>query len=222
MRTAPSPPTASVAAGLAAAVAAVTLACAGCSVSSTAPAFPTAPAEPGTGAVGPSTPSSGQLVLPTVTAITPTGMVGAPDGVPVPAPPPDTSAASYADPVTVTTAWMQQYCQTDYQEPINANIERASVFATPAGTAADLAAGDTPQGYQQVVAEQVSNRCSGITAQIDPDGPSGPNEVYVAVSATRTQLANGVPFQTIPLHSVRRVLRGADGRWLVDVAVDAG
>jgi hypothetical protein len=161
-------------------------------------------------------------VLPTVTAITPTGTIGTPDGVPSPAAAPDTSAASYADPVAVTTAWMQQYCQTDYQEPINGNVQRASVFATPAGTAADLAAGDTPEGYQQVVAEKVANRCSGITAQLDPDGPSGPSEGYVAVSATRTQLANGIPFQTMPLNSVRRVLRGADGRWLVDIAVDAG
>jgi hypothetical protein len=124
--------------------------------------------------------------------------------------------------VVVAEAWMQQFCATDYHEPINDNVRRAAVFATAASTAADLAAGDTPATYHQVVAQQLASRCADVTAQTDPDGPSSPTEVYVQVSAIRTQLAGGAPFQTMPVTSIRRVLRGADGRWLVDIAVDAG
>jgi hypothetical protein len=206
--------------GLAAAVAVV---CAGCSVLSPAPASSTALTGSGGAPISaPSTTPTDQVALPTVTAITPSDTAGTPDGVPAAAPAPDTSAATYANPVTVTTAWMQQFCQTDYQEPINGNVTRAAVFATPAGTAADLAAGDTPTSYQQVVAQKLSSRCSNVTAQLDPEGPSGPNEVYVEVSASQTQLADGSPFEVLPLTSTRRVLRGADGRWLVDIAEDAG
>lgn len=219
-----SPSTLAAASAVVSLAAAVAVLCAGCSVLSPAPASSTSPTGSGGGtAIGtPSTTPSSQIALPTVTAITPSDTAGTPDGVPAPAPAPDTSAATYADPVTVATAWMQQFCQTDYQEPVNGNVTRASVFATPAGTAADLAAGDTPSSYQQVVAQKLSSRCSSITAQIDPEGPSGPNEVYVEVSASQTQLAAGIPFEVLPLTSTRRVLRGADGRWLVDIAEDAG
>lgn len=117
---------------------------------------------------------------------------------------------------------MAQYCATDYREPINANITRAAVFATPAGTAADTKTADTPDTYRQVRDQKLSSRCANITAQTDPDGPSSPTRLYVQVSAIRTQLAGDQPFQTSPLTSTRRVIQGADGYWRVDIAVDAG
>lgn len=167
--------------------------------------------------------SATQLAPPTATAVTPSsGHAGTPPRIPSPAPPPNTASATYADPVTVATAWLQQWCQTDYQEPINANVTRAAVFATPAATDADTAAGDTADSHRQAQSQQVSARCDGIAAHVDPEAPASPTQVYVQVSANRTQLAAGVPFQTMPFSAMRRIVRGGDGRWLVDIAVDAG
>lgn len=173
---------------------------------------------PPTTANSPST-SESSLVVPTATPITPSGTVGAPSTVP---PAPDPAPASYSDPVTVARAWMAQWCATDWREPINANIERASVFQTPAGKTADLATGDTPQSYQRVVEQQLANRCDQITAEISQEAPAGPNQVYVVVTASRTQLVADRAFQVVGVTSIRSVLRQPDGRWLVDVQVVAG
>jgi hypothetical protein len=162
------------------------------------------------------------MTLPTVSPITPTGSAGAPTGVPASAPPPDTSPGSYADPVTVTRAWFAQFCQTDYPEPVNGNIARAAVFATPAAVAEDTAAGETATGYRQVQDQKLATRCDGISVEVNPEAPARPDLVYVVVAATTTQLADGRPFQTLPTTSTRRVVRGGDGRWLVDIAVAAG
>lgn len=163
-----------------------------------------------------------QLVLPPVSPIAPSGRVGTPSTVP-PAPPmPVTSPDVFADPVVVARAWMTQWCATDYREPINHNVERASMYATAAGKAADLADGESPSIYRRVVEQQVSNRCDGITAAISPEAPRTASEVFVVLTADRTQLAADIPFQVLPVTTIRSVLRQADGRWLVDVAVEAG
>jgi hypothetical protein len=203
-------------------VTAVAVACASCSLPpSAAPTQGLSPSQVN-GTTAPAT-SAGQLVLPTATPVTPpSSNAGAPGRAPSIAPPPNTTPATYADPATVARAWLQQWCQTDYQEPINAHVARAAVFATPAATAADTATGDTPDSYQQMRQQQVSSRCDDIAAQVDPEAPASPTQVYVQVSASRTQLAAGAPFQTMPFSAMRRVVRGGGGRWLVDIAVDAG
>jgi hypothetical protein len=117
---------------------------------------------------------------------------------------------------------MEQWCTTDWRESINANIERASRFQTAPGKAADLVAGDTPETYRQIVEQQMASRCDQIDADISDEAPSGPTQVYVVVTANRTQLAADRAFQVTPLTSVRSVLRQPDGRWLVDVEVVAG
>ncbi|CRK57003.1 hypothetical protein [Alloactinosynnema sp. L-07] len=117
---------------------------------------------------------------------------------------------------------MTQWCATDYREPINAAIERAATFATPAGTAADLAKGDTPATYRTSVELKVGNRCDHISATVSPEAPRAPGAVYVVITARRTQLADDHPFQVVPVVTTRAVLRQPDGRWLVDVHVEAG
>ncbi|WP_143086489.1 hypothetical protein [Amycolatopsis saalfeldensis] len=184
---------------------------------------PTAtPATPDAGTTSATVPASGQFTLPTAAPVTPTSGAGAPSGIPAPAPAPEPTPALYADPVAVARAWMGQFCETSFEEPINANLTRAGVYATGAGTAADTERGDTPDTYQQMREQKLTTRCDQVEAQVNPDAPATPDMVYVEVSATSTQLAAGLPFQTSPVISTRRVVRGGDGRWLVDVAVDAG
>lgn len=209
--------------GSAAACAVVVAACAGCSPAATP--ILRAPEGGTPSATATSTPSTAgsSLVLPTVTAGTPptAGPVRPPSTVPASPPVPTTAAASFADPVTVAVAWMTQFCATDYREPINNQIQRAAAFATPAATAADLATGDTPQTYAQVQAQKLSTRCDHISAEIDPEAPQDADQVWVVVSADRTQLADDQPFQSAPLTETRAMVH-VDGRWLVDRPGQAG
>lgn len=166
--------------------------------------------------------AQGQFTLPPVAPITPTSANTAPTGVPPAVAPPHVDAALFTDPLRVTTAWMRQYCQTDFMEPLNGNLTRAATYATPEATASDTTHGDTTQSYQQMRNQKLATRCDQVEASINPEAPTTPSMVYVQVSAARTQLTDGRPFQTLPLASTRRVVRGGDGRWLVDAGVDAG
>lgn len=169
-----------------------------------------------------STAPGSRLALPTATPITPSGRAGTPSTVPPPPPAPTGAVVDYSDPVAVARTWMTQWCPSDYREPVNNNVERAQIFATPAGKAADLARGNTATGYRSMIEQKLSARCDRITAEISPEAPRGPSQVYVVLTADRTQLATDVPFQVVPVTTTRSVIRQPDGRWLVDVHVDAG
>ncbi|WP_410570371.1 hypothetical protein [Amycolatopsis sp. cmx-4-61] len=142
--------------------------------------------------------------------------------MPAPAPSPPFTADVYASPVSVATAWMTQWCSTDWQQPRNANVQRAAALQTSFAAAADLAAGDSEAAYRQMQDMKVSSACDHVAAEVDPEAPAGQNRVFVIVTANRTRLADGRPFQTAPESSTRAVVRQSNGRWLVDVAVDAG
>jgi hypothetical protein len=145
-----------------------------------------------------------------------------PTGIPSPAPSPPFTADLYATPVSVAVAWMTQWCSTDWRAPRNDNVQRAAALQTSIAAANDLATGDSEATYRQVQALKVSSACDQVSAEVDPEAPEGPNRMYVIVTASRTRMADGHPFQTAPESSTRAVVRRTDGRWLVDVAVDAG
>lgn len=201
------------------------LVCAGCSSPApdrTVPA-PSGPALSGsTPATSPSPPPGSSLQLPSVSPITPTAPAGTPSTVPPPPTAPTAATTDFHDPVAVTRAWMTQWCASDYRQPRNNNVERATVFSTTAGKTADLQAGDSEASHRAVVEQKLSTRCDQITAEIIPEAPRGEGQVYVRATATRTLLAADVAFQTEPVLTTRAVLRQPDGRWLVDVHVEAG
>ncbi len=208
-----STPTRTAAAAFLAAAAALA---AGCSTSSPAPAADATASAPAP-ATGPS------VALPPVTASVPaTTTANPPTGVPAPAPSPPFTADVYASPVSVATAWMTQWCSTDWQQPRIANVQRAAALQTSFAAAADLAAGDSEAAYRQMQDMKVSSACDHVAAEVDPEAPAGQNRVFVIVTANRTRMADGRPFQTAPESSTRAVVRQSNGRWLVDVAVDAG
>jgi hypothetical protein len=150
------------------------------------------------------------------------GGVGAVSTVPAPPPEPEPSVEIFADPVVVAQAWMTQWCAADDRAPTNDNVERAAVFATDRATTLDRAAGDDPAARREVVERELSERCDRITAETSPEVPREPDRVFVTVTAHRTHLAAGVPFQVETVAQTRVVLRRDDGRWLVDTRVDAG
>ncbi|MFI5591267.1 hypothetical protein ACIA5G_39875 [Amycolatopsis sp. NPDC051758] len=189
---------------------------AGCSAGAPTPA-----AEATASAPAPTT--SPSVALPPVTAtVPPTTTANPPTGVPSPAPAPPFTADAYVSPVSVATAWMTQWCSSDWRQPRNDNVQRAAALQTSFAAAADLAAGDSEGAYRQMQDMKVSSACDHVTAEVDPEAPAGQNRVFVIVTANRTRMADGRPFQTAPESSTRAVVRQTDGRWLVDVAVDAG
>jgi hypothetical protein len=122
----------------------------------------------------------------------------------------------------VAEAWLTQWCASSWQEPRNANVTRAAVYQTPAGQSADLAAGDDPSVWAQVVAQRVDQRCDQVHAQVSDEAPRSDARVRVVVAARRVTLAAGRPVQADQVSSTRRVIRQPEGRWLVDVADRAG
>jgi hypothetical protein len=203
-------------AATAACLAATASLAAGCSTGS-----PTPTAEATASAPAPATGPS--VALPPVTASVPaTTTANPPTGVPAPAPSPPFTADVYASPVSVASAWMTQWCSTDWRQPRNDNVQRASALQTSFAAAADLAAGDSEAAYRQLQDMKVSAVCDHVAAQVDPEAPAGQNRVFVIITANRTRMTDGRPFQTAPESSTRAVVRQTDGRWLVDVAVDAG
>ncbi|RDI35413.1 hypothetical protein [Lentzea flaviverrucosa] len=196
------------------------LLCAGCS--SPTPQATVPPPSGSTPATSPSPPPGSGLRLPSASPITPTAPAGTPSTVPPPPTAPTAATTDFRDPVAVTRAWMTQWCASDYRQPRNNNVERATVFATTAGKTADLQAGDSEASHRAVVEQKLSTRCDRITAEIIPEAPRGEGQVYVRATATRTLLAADVAFQTEPVLTTRAVLRQPDGRWLVDVHVEAG
>ncbi|MFD9701257.1 hypothetical protein [Lentzea sp. NPDC059081] len=203
---------------------AAVLVCAGCSSLAPERSVPT-PTGPqlsvSTPATSPSPPGSG-LRLPSVSPITPSAPAGMPSTVPPPPTAPTAATTDFTDPVAVTRSWMTQWCASDYRQPRNNNVERATVFSTSAGKTADLQAGDSEAAYRAVIEQKLSTRCGRITAELIPEAPRGEWQVYVRATATRTLLTADVAFQTEQVLTTRSVLRQPDGRWLVDVHVEAG
>jgi hypothetical protein len=129
--------------------------------------------------------------------------------------------AVFADPVRVALAWMDQWCATDYREPINTNLRRAAVFQTADGAASDLAEGGTSDTYDRARQQRLVAVCDDVTATLIPEAPATQSQVYVVITARRALAVDQSPLQYEHLHQVRLV-EHASGRWLVDLKVDAG
>lgn len=162
------------------------------------------------------------VVVPTVTPDMPTASLPAPTAVPPAPPAADVSAVVFTDPVVVASRWWEQSCPSDYRDALHTSVQRAAVFQTPRGAAADLVTADTEQTYRQVREQKIVVRCDGFTATVSPEAPSTQDLVYVVLTARRVLAVDERPFQSEDRQQVRRVVRGADGRWLVDVTVGAG
>ncbi|MFE3177893.1 hypothetical protein ACFXPA_22150 [Amycolatopsis sp. NPDC059090] len=157
--------------------------------------------------------------MPAVPPPTPSTFQPGPAASAAPAP---AAAEMFASPTAVAEAWMREWCAFDWREPLNGNLERAGRFETAAATRADRARGDNARSYEAARAQQVSSTCDTVSATANPEAPQCPDTAYLMISARRTDLAAGVPFETSTLQSIREVVRQPDGRWLVGDQVEAG
>ena len=140
-------------------------------------------------------------------------------GVTAPAPLPYPARELFVDPQTVAKSWMAQWCATDYHEPRNYNVQRAAAFATSTATAADLAAGDSPETYSLAQQHKLSRHCGLITAVPAPQLFPTATQVAVVIAADRVELADGQMVNSRQMSTIRRVVRIAEARWIVDIAI---
>jgi len=151
---------------------------------------------------------------------TPAPNSSADTSLPIEVPPPPTAptaaTTNFHDPAAVARDWMTQWCPFDYREPRNNNVERSTVFATPAAKTADLAHGTTTEAYRTVVTQKLSRRCDQVTGAITPNTAHS-TELVAVLTARRTDLTADVPVASDTVAVARSMLLQPDGRWLVDV-----
>ncbi|MFC3456322.1 hypothetical protein [Amycolatopsis speibonae] len=135
---------------------------------------------------------------------------------------PRPDGAPFTGPAAVGTEWLREWCALDWHEPMNANLDRAARYQTTAAAKADRRTGDNEDTYRSVREQQLSSGCDEVTAAASPEAPQSADVAYLVLSARRVNSAAGKAFETEQVRSVRRVLRQADGRWLVDTQVEAG
>jgi hypothetical protein len=179
------------------------------STSSTAPAT----AAP-TAATWSSTPTAAAAVA---AATASTGAVG--QGTPLTEPPqPPVLTASpddYTTPETVAAKYLQAWCYQPVNAPVNSNITNAAAFMTDAGLADDQSRAPGQSALTSI--------CGPVTVTRLGEQPSTPDRALVVLS-TRQVLLNpaGSIIGQQSIEQTRRILRGPDGRWLVDIPVQAG
>jgi hypothetical protein len=126
------------------------------------------------------------------------------------------SPADYAEPETVAIKYLQAWCYQPVGSPVNTNITTAAAFMTAAGLADDQSLAPTRQSA-------LTSICGPVTVTPLGEQPSTPDRALLALSTHQVLLnpAGSIIGQQM-LEQTRRILRGPDGRWLVDVQVRAG
>jgi hypothetical protein len=126
------------------------------------------------------------------------------------------SPADYAEPETVAAKYLQTWCYQPVGSPANTNITNSAAYLTAAGLAEDQSRAPTRQSA-------LTSICGPATVTPLGEQPSTPDRALLALS-TRQVLLNpaGSIIGQQMLEQTRRILRGPDGRWLVDVQVRAG
>jgi len=126
------------------------------------------------------------------------------------------SPADYAKPDTVATKYLQTWCYQPAASPANTNITNSAAYLTAAGLADDQSRAPTRQSA-------LTSICGPVTVTPLGEQPSTPDRSLLALSTHQVLLnpAGSIIGQQM-LEQTRRILRGPDGRWLVDVQVRAG
>lgn len=131
--------------------------------------------------------------------------------------------ADFTDPAAVAAAYLAAWCYQPLNDPANTNIATVQPWMTALGWAQDRSQGVTEQMWTQVVTAGLTSVCGSVRASVSAEAPSSAGTRWVVILARRAYVNRaGKIVGQQNLAETRRVLQGADGRWLVDVAVTAG
>ena len=125
------------------------------------------------------------------------------------------SPADYDKPETVAAKYMQAWCYQPVGSAATTNITTAAAFMTAAGLADDQSRAPGQSALTSI--------CGPVAVTRLGEQPSTPDRALVVLS-TRQVLLNpaGSIIGQQSIEQTRRILRGPDGRWLVDIPVQAG
>jgi hypothetical protein len=127
-----------------------------------------------------------------------------------------TTPEQYRTPEAVATQYLQVWCWQPATGPANSNLTNSAAWLTPAGQADDLTRSAT-----QLPA--LTSVCGPVTVTQIGEQPSAPDRSLLLLTARLAYLnPAGVIVGQQTIEQTRRVVRGPDGRWLVDTQVQAG
>ncbi len=133
------------------------------------------------------------------------------------------AAADFTDPAAVAAAYLAAWCYQPLNDPANTNIATVQPWMTALGWAQDRSQGVTEQMWTQTVTAGLTSVCGPVRASVSAEAPSSAGTRWVVILARRAYVNRaGKIVGQQNLAETRRVLQGADRRWLVDVAVTAG
>ncbi len=140
-----------------------------------------------------------------------------------PAPTGPVTAAQLGSPEAAASTWLSRWCGFDYRTPLGTRenlahpvmTERAWLNFDP------LTSPASAKAWAAIVAGRQSAVCSAPVAVVSPEAPRSATGAYVIVTANRVNTPEGGTPVVDQVRQTRQVLF-REGRWLVDIAADAG
>jgi hypothetical protein len=127
-----------------------------------------------------------------------------------------TTAEQYRTAEAVATQYLQVWCWQPATAPANSNLTNTDPWLTPAGQADDLTRSATQL-------PSLTSICGPVTVTQIGEQPSAPDRTLLQLSARQAYInPSGVIVSQQTIEQTRRIVRGSDGRWLVDTQVQAG
>lgn len=134
-----------------------------------------------------------------------------------PTPPTLTTAPEqYRTAEAVATQYLQVWCWQPASAATNSNLTNTAPWITPAGQADDLTRSATSL-------PSLTSICGPVTVTQVGEQPSTPDRTLLHLSTQQAYInTTGVIVSQQTIEQTRRIVRGTDGRWLVDTQVQAG
>jgi len=127
-----------------------------------------------------------------------------------------TSPEQYRTAEAVATQYLQVWCWQPAAAPANSNLTNTAPWVTPAGQADDLTRSATHL-------PSLTSICGPVTVTQIGEQPSAPDLTLLQLSTRQAYITtSGVIVGQQRIEQTRRIVRGPDGRWLVDTQVQAG
>jgi len=133
------------------------------------------------------------------------------------------TAAQLGSPEAAASTWLSRWCAFDWRTALGtrenlahpAMTERAWLNFDP------LTSPASAKAWAAIVAGRQSAVCSAPVALVSPEAPRSQTGAYVIVTANRVNTPEGGTPVVEQVRQTRQVLF-REGRWLVDIAADAG
>jgi hypothetical protein len=127
-----------------------------------------------------------------------------------------TSPEQYRTAEAVVTQYLQVWCWQPAAAPANSNLTNTAPWITPAGQADDLTRSAT-------WLPSLTSICGPVSVTQVGEQLSAPDRTLLQLSARQAYVnPSGVIVSQQTIEQTRRIVRGPDGRWLVDTQVQAG